>query len=50
MSYFPGLYGSSKNKINVALYLSNYLAKSDLKSAAGIDTSQFAKKNLIYSL
>ena len=50
MSYFPGLYGSSKNKIKVELYLSNYLAKSDLKSATGIDTSQFAKKKLIYSL
>ena len=44
MSYFPGLYGSSKNKINVELYLSNYLTKSDLKSATGIDISQFAKK------
>ena len=43
MSYFPP-YIHSKNKIEVELDLSNYATKSDLKNAAGVDTSRFAKK------
>ena len=31
-------------KVKVELGVSNYAAKSDLKSAAGVDTSDFAKK------
>ena len=37
--------GHSKNKIEVELALSNYATKSDLWNAAGVDTSQFAKKD-----
>ena len=46
MSYFPPC-SHSKNKIEVELGLSNYATKSDLKNAAGVDTSQFAKKKMI---
>ena len=42
MSYFSP-YGHSKNKIKVELDLSNYATKSDLKSATGVDISQFAE-------
>ena len=31
--------------MKVELHLSNYATKSDLKNAAGVDTSQFAQKN-----
>ena len=44
MSYFPDSYSRSKNKIKVKLYLCNYSTKSDLKSAVGVNTSDFAKK------
>ena len=44
MSYFPEPYTRNKNKIKVELILSNYETKSDLKNAAGIDASDFAKK------
>ena len=37
--------GHSKNKIEVELALSNYATKSDLLNAAGVGTSQFAKKD-----
>ena len=50
MSCFPELYTRSKNKIKVELDLSNYAAKSDLKSATGTDTSKFAKKVDLASL
>ena len=43
MSYCPPR-SYSKNKIKVELNLSNYVTKSELKNATGIDTSQFAKK------
>ena len=49
MSYFP-LYGNSKNKIEVELDLPNYATKSDLKTATGVDTSQFAKKDDLANL
>ena len=41
--YFPEL-KSSGGKLKVELDLSNYATKADLKSAAGVDTSKFAKK------
>ena len=37
-------YGHSKNKIEAELYLCNYTTKSDIKTATGIDTSQFTKE------
>ena len=40
----------SKNKIKVELDLSNYTAKSDLKSATGVDKSKFVKKIDLASL
>ena len=43
-SYFP-LNTHSKNKAEVELDLSIYAAKSDLKDATGVDTSEFAKKD-----
>ena len=38
MSYFPETYTYSKSKIKVELDLSNCATKSDLKSAADVDT------------
>ena len=43
MSYFPP-YSCRENKIKVELDLSNYVIKSYLKNAAGVNASQFAKK------
>ena len=40
----------SKSKTKVELPLSNYAAKSDLKSATVVDTSQFGKKNDLANL
>ena len=40
MSFFPETYTHSRNKIKVRLDLSNYEIKSNLKSAAGGDTSK----------
>ena len=37
-------YGHSKNKIEVELDLCNYATKSDIKTATGVDTSQFTEK------
>ena len=39
MSYFPEPNTHSKDKIKVALDLSSYASKSDLKSATGVDAS-----------
>ena len=50
MIYFLELYTCSKNKIKVELDLSNYTAKSDLKSATGVDISKFVKKTDLASL
>ena len=50
MSCFPELHTRSKNKIKVELDLSNYAAKSDLKSATDADTSNFTKKSDLASL
>ena len=44
MSYFPPN-SHSKNKIEVKLDLSNYATKFDLKNVAGVNTSQFSKKD-----
>ena len=38
------LYALSRNKIEIELDLSNYVTKSDLKNAAAVDISDFAKK------
>ena len=43
MRYFPELYNHRKIKIKFKLDLSNYATKSNLKRAAGIDTSKFAE-------
>ena len=44
MCYCLETYTGSKNKIKVELDLSSYATKSYLNSAAGVDTSNFAKK------
>ena len=41
MNYFPERH-INKNKIEVELGLFNHATKSDLKNAAGVDTSQLA--------
>ena len=41
--YFPEP-KSSEGKVKVGLDLSNYATKADLKNAASVDTSKFAKK------
>ena len=43
MSYFVGTHTLSKNRIEIELDLSNYATKSNLKNAAGVDKSDFAK-------
>ena len=43
-SYFSELYTFSRSKIKGELDFSNYATKSDLKSAAGVDTSKFDKE------
>ena len=46
MTYFPEPYTHSKHKIEVQLDLPNYVTKSDLKNATGVDTSNFAKLDI----
>ena len=41
--YFPEL-KSSGGRVKVEIDLSNYATKADLKNAAGVDRSKFAKK------
>ena len=41
--YFPELKFSG-GRVKLELDLSNYATKTDLKNAAGVDTSSFAKK------
>ena len=41
--YFPEP-KSLRGRVKVVLDLSNYETKTDLKNAAGVDTSKFAKK------
>ena len=43
LSYLPETCARNKNRIKVELELSNYAAKSDLKKALDVDTSNFAK-------
>ena len=50
VSHFPEQYSRIKSKITVELDLSNYATKSDLKSAAGVYTSDFSKKTDLASL
>ena len=50
ISYFPEPYTRNENKIEVELDSSNDATKSDLKNAAGVDTSKFAKKADLASL
>ena len=50
MSYFPEPYILRKNKIKVELDSSNFATKSDLKNAAGVETSDFAKMADLASL
>ena len=47
--YFPRPNSLGAN-VKVELYLSNYATKSDLKNAAGVNTSKFAKKVGLVSL
>ena len=50
MSHFPKRLVNSKSKVEVELDLPNYAQKSNLKNAAGVDTSDFAKKADLASL
>ena len=50
MSHFPKQHVNSKNKVEVELGLSSYAQKSNLKNAADVDTSDFAKKADLASL
>ena len=50
MSHFPKRHVNSKNKVEVELGLSSYAQKSNLKNAADVDTSDFAKKADLASL
>ena len=45
--YFPKPKSLIAN-VKVELHLSNYATKADFKNATGIDTSDFAKKKLIW--
>ena len=45
MSYFIKSYTLNKNKIKVEFDFFNYSTKFDLKNAAGVDISNFAKKH-----
>ena len=49
MDYFSKLH-TNNNKIEVKLDLPNYTTKSDLKNAAGFNTSKLAKKADLTSL
>ena len=44
MSYYPKQYSQGRSKTKVELDLDNYEAKSGLKGATGIDTSELARK------
>ena len=48
MNYLPHTH--SKNKVEVALHLSNYVTKLDLKNATVVDTLQFTKKGDLANL
>ena len=47
LKYFPKPYEAFRGEINVKVDLSNHPTKADLKNAAGVYTSNFAKKKLI---
>ena len=44
MSFSPKLYSHNKSNIKVELYMSNFETEYDLKIAAKINSSKFAKK------
>ena len=44
MSYFPEPHTLNKNHIEVELDFSSYATKFNLRDAAGVNTSDFAKK------
>ena len=46
LSYLPETRARNKNRIKVELELSNYAAKSDLKKALDVDTSNLLKADL----
>ena len=48
--YFPKPYQTFGRDINVKVDLSNYATKTDLKNAAGFDTSKLAAKSGLASL
>ena len=48
--YFPKLFRSFGENINVKVDLSNYATKTDLKNVTHIDTSSFALKTNLASL
>ena len=50
IQYFPKQYQPFVGDINVKVDLSNYAAKTDLKEATGIDTSNFVIKSNLSSL
>ena len=43
MCFYPEPNSYSRSRIKVKLDLSNYATKSEVKKAAGVDTSEFAK-------
>ena len=44
MGHYSELVAQGRNKIKVELDLSNYVTKSEVKKATGVDTSDFAQK------
>ena len=50
VTYFPGPYTYTKNRIKLEVDLSNYVTKLDIKSLTGVNTSGFAKKVLLANL
>ena len=48
--YFPKSFRSFGRNINVKVYLSNYAAKTDIKTVTHVDTSSFALKTNLANL
>ena len=46
MSYYPEPDSHIKDKVKVALDLSNYATKKELEHATGVDTSNLAAKRI----
>ena len=45
LKYFPKPHEAFRGEVNVKVDLSNHPTKADLKNAAGVYTSHFAKKS-----